>query len=261
MTGIVPSYAQEGEVGRYRLPGRFVSGFLWATLALRPRSFARDARLVIAGLEPALEVHGAQHIPRRGGYLVVCNHYTRPGLAAWWFVFAISATIAERRAPGADAEVRWIITSGWTFPSSRRRQRLLRPLTHWAFRRVAHVYGFVTMPPMPPDPREVMARAQAVRRSVLLARQAARDGGMVGLAPEGRDTPELVGQFPPGVGRFVALLVEEGLEVLPAGVVETEGRLRVAFGPPFVPDIPPERGARDGMVARQVREAIVRQVG
>jgi hypothetical protein len=187
---------------------------------------------------------------------VTCNHYSRPGFAAWWLALAVTAAVAAHRAPDADAEVRWVMTAAWAFPESRWRHRVLTPLTRWAFRRVAQVYGFVTMPPMPPHPSEVEARALAVLRTVRLARRAAQGGGMVGLAPEGRDVPEGLGSPPAGAGEFIALLVNAGLPVLPVGVAEVERRLRVSFGPLFVPEIPPHRAARDRPVARQVMAAI-----
>ena len=111
-------------------------------------------------------------------------------------------------------------------------------------------------PPMPPAPDEVEARALAVRRTLRLARQLAPQGGMIGLAPEGRDTPEPVGDTPPGVGSFIALLVRAGLPVLPVGVSEPQGRLRIALGPCFEPEIPGDRSARDEVVSRQVMAAI-----
>jgi hypothetical protein len=192
---------------------------------------------------------------------VTCNHYTRPGFGAWWIALAVSAAVASHRAPDADPDVHWVMTAAWTFPKSRWRRRVLTPITRWAFARAARVYGFVTMPPMPPDPGEVEARAMAVLRTVRLARQAAEQGGMVGLAPEGMDTPgEGVGQPPQGVGSFITLLVGAGLPVLPVGVTEDDGRLRVSFGPAFCPEIPARGRERDSTVAQQVMAAIARQL-
>jgi hypothetical protein len=79
---------------------------------------------------------------------------------------------------------------------------------------------------------------------------------MVGLAPEGMDTPGSLGEPPEGAGKLVALLVEAGLPVLPVGVAESAGQLRVSFGPVFVPQIPPERAERDREITRQVMGAI-----
>jgi 1-acyl-sn-glycerol-3-phosphate acyltransferase len=231
-----------------------------AVLLLRPRSFVQDAQVAVAGLCPPPEVRGAENIPACGPVLLVCNHYSRPGLGAWWLALAISAAVAAQRTPGADPEIHWLMTTAWTFPESPWRRRWLTPLTKWAFRRVAQVYGFVPMPPMPPAPDEVEERAQAVRATLRLARRMAKTGGMIGLAPEGRDTPGQLGDPPEGAGRFIAMLVEAGLPVLPVGVAETAGRLRVSFGPPFVPRIPPSRHERDRAVARQVMDAIACQL-
>jgi 1-acyl-sn-glycerol-3-phosphate acyltransferase len=260
MDDMIPPFSPQGQMIQYRLPRRLVAGVAWAALALRPRSVARDATVALTGLHPALAVRGEENIPTRGPCLVTCNHYSRAGFAAWWLALAISAAVAAQRAPDADPEIHWVMTAAWTFPGSHWRQRMLTPLTRWAFRRVAQVYGFIPMPPMPPDPREAEARAQAVLRTVRLARQMAQTGGMIGLAPEGMDTPGRLGELPAGAGRFVALLVAAGLPVLPVGVTEAGGRLRVSFGPVFVPRAPSERAARDRAVTEQVMGAIGRQL-
>ena len=244
----------------YRLPWKLLVGLPWAVATLRPRSVARDARMGMAGVHPEAEILGTEHIPPRGPALVACNHYSRPGFGAWWLALAITAAVAAHRAPDADPEIHWVMTAAWTFPDSAWRRRVLTPVTRRVFDRAARVYGFVTMPPMPPDPDEVEARAVAVLRTVRLARRAAREGGMLGLAPEGRDTPGELGDPPKGAGEFIALLVQAGLPVLPVGVMEHRGRLRVSFGPILVPEIPPNRGDRDSTVAQQVMTAIARQL-
>ncbi len=237
-----------------------LGGLVWAALAGRSRSFACDARRALSGLRPELGVLGQEHIPDRGPCLVVCNHYSRSGFEAWWIGLAISATVAAHRAPDADAEIHWVMTAAWTFPESRWRHRTLTPMTRWAFRRVAGVYGFVAMPPMPPDPSEVEARALAVRQTLRLAKRAAREGGMIGLAPEGMDVAGGLGQPPAGAGVFVALLVRTGMPILPVGVAEPAGQLCVSFGPPFEPTIPADRDSRDREVSRQVMASIARQL-
>ena len=257
---MIPSPALHGRTAHYRLPYRIVGGLVWSAVALRSRSFARDAQMAMASAYPAPQVLGSEHIPPRGPCLVTCNHYSRPGLGAWWTALAIAAAVAAHRAPDAGPEIHWVMTAGWTFPESPWRHRMLTPLTRWAFARAAHVYGFVTMPPMPPNPREVEQRAIAVLRTVRLAHRAAMEGGMVGLAPEGRDFPGTLGQPPEGAGEFIALLVQAGLPVLPVAVAEPEGQLCVSFGPLFVPEVPPERTGRDRAVACQVMAAIALQL-
>ena len=256
----VPPPELERDLPAYGLPRWALRGFLWSVLTLQPRPFARDAVSAVAGLSPAPRVVGGEHVPRRGPCLVTCNHYTRPGLAAWWLTLVTTAAIAAQRVPDASPEVHWVMTAGWTFPESGWRRRVLTPLTYWAFERVARVYGFVTMPPMPPDPGQVEARAMAVLRTVRLARRLVQEGGMIGLAPEGRDMADGLGQPPAGVGEFLTLLVRLGFPVLPVGISEPDGRLCVSFGPPFVPYMPPDRRERDRVVAGQVMAAIAQQV-
>ena len=257
---MVPHNQPNSQLPRYRLPWRTLGSALWGALLLRPRSFARDARAAVAALDPPLEVLGASHIPPLSACLVACNHYNRPGFGAWWITLAISAAIAEHRAPSADHEVHWVMTAAWTFPNRELGHRPLTLVSRWAFDRVARAYGFATMPPMPPAPDELEARARAVLRALRLARRIAPGGGMIGLAPEGQDLPGRVGEPPEGAGRFIALLVEAGLPVFPAGIAETGGRLRVSFGPLFQPHVPERRAQQDRAVATQVMEAIARQV-
>jgi hypothetical protein len=252
MDVIIPSSLLQGETPGYRLPRRLLAGILWSVLVLRRRSFARDAQVALGGLRPPLEVLGADNVPDRGPLLVVCNHYSRSGFDAWWLALAISAAVAAQRPPDADSEVRWVMTAAWTFPESRWKRRFLTPVSKGIFGRIARVYGFVSMPAMPPHPDEVEERTRSVLETVRLARK----GASIGLAPEGRDTPGRLGEPPEGVGRFIAKLVGAGLVVLPVGVTETAGRLRVSFGPTFIPEVPSERGKRDRVVARQVMDAI-----
>jgi len=258
MDDMIPQVSAAEQVPRYPPVWRVAGGVLWSALALRQRSFVRDARRAVAGLRPPVEVVGGEHVPATGPCLIACNHYSRPGFQTWWVALAITAAMAERRAPGADAEIYWVMTAAWRFEKSRWRQRFLSPLSLWAFARVARVYGFVTMPPMPPDPKETQERTVAVLRTVRLARRLARTGGVLALAPEGRDVPVGLAELPTGAGTFLALLVEAGMPVLPAAVTESGGRLRVSFGLPFVPTIPASKAERDAAVAEQVMAAIAR---
>jgi 1-acyl-sn-glycerol-3-phosphate acyltransferase len=224
------------------------------------RSFSADSIEVAAGLQPPLEVVGGEHVPPHGPCLVTCNHYHRPGFNAWWIAVGITAALASHRAQTADRELYWLMTAAWTFPGAISR-RVLTPITRWAFSRVAQVYGFIPMPPMPPSPDEVEARARAILQTLRLARRLVKVEGMIGLAPEGQDTtPGELGEPPGGAGEFIALLVEAGMPVLPAGISEVDGKLRVSFGPLFTPDIPGDRAHRDKVVAGQVMDAIARQL-
>ncbi len=183
-------------------------------------SFSCESRNWISRLEPPLRVIGNENIPGAGPCLVVFNHYSRHGFSAWWMVFALSAVL--------PVEAHWIMASTWTFPDAFR-ARTLTPFSEWLFPKIARVYGFTVMPPMPPRPQDIVARAQAVRRVLAYAR--ATPNPVIGLAPEGGDAPKGVLQMPPpGVGRFILHLIDLGLEIIPVGVFEEQDRLCLSFG-------------------------------
>ncbi len=216
----------------------FAFGLSWNVLRGRRRSFAADAARLLCILRPQPRVENANLIPPEGPFVVVMNHYCRQGLGAWWGVFLIDQAIARRRTE--PAEVRWIMTNGWTYQDPVR-SRLVTPLTHWLFRRIARSYGFIPMPPMPPHPLQLEERAQAVRKALSLA----HGGAMIGLAPEGRDSSDGGLIDPPArAGRFLLLLAKAGLRILPVGVAEKNGTLTVSFGEPFNLEDRPGLGKR-----------------
>ena len=170
---------------------------------------------------------------------------------------AISAVIPQ--------EVHWIVTAAWTYPDWLR-SHFLTPASHWSFQRVANVYGFTTMPPMPPRPEDTQRRARSVRKVLSYARKV--EQAIIGLAPEGRDSPE--GGLctpPPGTGRFMLHLADMKFDILPVGVFEHKDELYVRFGPgyrlptsqdPGLADLPVD--GRDRYISRTVMERIARMV-
>jgi hypothetical protein len=199
----------------------------WATLrseisvlAGKQCSLRQLSLRMVQSLRPPLHVEGAPAMAGTGGMLIGVNHYHRPGFNAWWIAMAICAQF--------PVEIHWGITAAWTY-ADRFRSATATPLTRWLFRKVAKAYGLTVMPPMPAQSGEEMARAEAVRR--ILAYVRGTDRAMVGLAPEGGDSPTgALCQPPSGVGRFIALLGAEDLQLLPAGLYESEGRLNLRFG-------------------------------
>lgn len=242
----------------YRVPVRVAGPLVWAAAMGRRRSFVTDAWKAVQAL-PHLVV-GVEHIPASGACLVLCNHYTRPGLGAWWIALSVTGVVAAHRSAHVPVDMHWVMTAGWRFGEGDWRRWAIAPLTRWAFARVAVTYDFVTMPPMPPAPHEMGERTLAVLHTVRLAQRLATEGGLLGLVPEGRDTGQLLGAPPEGAGDFIALLVATGMPVLPVGIAEEEGRLRLSFGAPFVPAIPSRRADRDRAVIAQVMAAIAAQL-
>lgn len=231
---------------------------LWGTLlrlsvALARRrslSFRAEALSAVQGIRArdgaaqAFHVSGSEFIPQSGPCLLVANHYTRAGFRSWWLVMSLSAAL--------PVEVHWVVSAGWNF-AGRQVARLTRSL----FPRMARVYGFTAMPPMPPDPGEVLARASAVRQVLQYAQRTPQP--VVGLMPEGEDEQMGMLQMPhPGVGRFMLQLARQGLVVVPAAIYESDGALCVRFGPHFSLEVSSELPAaeRDLQASCQVMRAI-----
>jgi hypothetical protein len=199
----------------------------WLALQRCPRSFRTDAKRLVSRLSPPLRLEGELADVRHGSWLVLVNHYHRPGFRAWWISMAISAVLPR--------EVCWVTTNALTF-ADRLRATTVTPLSRWFLRHAAGLYGFVPMPAMPPSPSEVEARAASVR---WVLRRAREPEALLGLAPEGGDMPGGVLAAPPsGSGRFLQLLARCGLRFLPVGAYEEDARLCLQFGAPF--DLPAE---------------------
>ena len=217
----------------------------WDVLRGKSRSFGADAAKLLHLLRPQPEVEHADLIPSENPFVVVTNHYCRQGLGVWWSVLLIGQAVARRRlvlSVGEGlGEVRWVMTNQWTYQDPIR-SRLVTPLTRWLFHRIARSYGFVPMPPMPPNPSQVEERAQAVRSALSLA----HSGAVIGLAPEGRESGDGSLLDPPvGAGRFLLLLARAGLPILPVGVAEKNGTLTAFFGEAFALEAQPGLEKRD----------------
>lgn len=203
-------------------------------------------------LKPALQILGQEHIPACGPCLLTVNHYARPGFGAWWIPLAISALV--------PVEVHWVTTGELTYPG-KWYARLGQAVSRWVLRRVARVYGFTTMPPMPPREKDVAGRARSVRGVLEFVRT--RPEAVVGLAPEGMDLPGGVLSMPSqGAGRFISLLAKAGLSIVPVGCYEEAGALCLRFGPAYQLQVPArmEADARDRLAAETVMQAIADQL-
>ncbi len=207
----------------YSYPPRVIAGLVRDLLLQRPRSFQQDARACIAELRPGLQVLGREHIPSIGPCAITPNHYYRPGFQSQWSTLAISASV--------PVDVHWIMTGELTFPGHWIAP-IGMPVSRVILRGIARVYGFSTMPPMPPRPRDLKARAASVRAILRHVRRVPQ--GIIALAPEGGDQPGgKLSMPPPGLGRFSLLLADAGLRFVPVGVYECDGRLILNFGPPY----------------------------
>ena len=213
---------------RYPKPIPIVMKIFWAGIFRRKLSFHDTAQYCVKWLNPSLKVLGQEYIPRSGPLLLVANHYTNPGFPSWWITLSSSSVV--------PTEIHWIMAAAWTSPDPLY-TRIITPITFWAFNRLAWVYGFTPMPPMPPRPSDVTARALAVRQVLAYVRNTKNP--LVGLAPEGQDEISDGLIMPPdGVGRFIYHLSNAGLDILPIGVFEQDDRLCVHFGSPYHLNLP-----------------------
>jgi hypothetical protein len=233
----------------YALPKELLPQVGLALLTGERRSFRADAMFCASRLQPPLKINGLENIPASGPCLVTTNHYTRPGLRAWWLALAVSSAV--------PAEIHWLITSAWIYPD-RLRSATITPVTRWVLKHLAQVYGFTNMPPMPPVPQDVLRRAEVVRRILKVARQS--EHPLIGLSPEGGDfaAPGRLADPPPGAGRFISHLCALGLEISPVGIFEEAECLCLRFGPRYrleaLPGLPAT--ARDRYASQQVMQRI-----
>ena len=243
---------------RRHYPPGLVATVVASALVGRHRSFLTDAMACAATLRPPLQIHDDPRLDGLGKpfgsdrpkkLLVVFNHYTRPGFPAWWTAFALGGALV--RVGLAQPEPRWVMTAGLNYLG------LFAPLSRWALRRIANIYDGFLMPPMPPNPKHMGARAATVRHVITFVRQT--PNARVCLAPEGYDNND--GRLivpPPGAGRFLLQLCRAGMTILPAGVCTDRGVYHVHFGSTFSLDTPQDLApdARDEWASRRVMSAI-----
>jgi 1-acyl-sn-glycerol-3-phosphate acyltransferase len=171
---------------------------------------------------------GTDNIPQSGPCVITFNHYFRPGFNAWWLPLAIAATV--------PVDMHFVMTGELTYPG-RWYAPLGRVASKWILHRIARTYGFTAMPPMPPRPKDVQARADSVRRVLDFVKRT--DRPVLGLAPEGGDSPDGTLSRPAsGAGRFGLLLAASGLTFVPVGAYEENGAFHLHFGPPYLLTVP-----------------------
>jgi hypothetical protein len=193
---------------------------------------------------------GVEHIPAHGPGLILMNHYHRPGFNVWWLSMAVSSRLSMPHT--------WMMSAEWTAPG-KWYEPLKRTWSRAIFRRLAAVYGFLLMPPMPPRPRDVAERAASVRAALTYVERT--EDPVLCLAPEGRDMPGgILGRPASGTGRFLSLLATRGMPILPVGGWEEDGRLTVHFGRGFELDAAASPRVRSAARDRMAEEIVMRNI-
>ena len=227
---------------------------LWAVITGKRRSLAADAARVAHLLQPPPLIEGREHIPPRGAFVLVGNHYLTPGVWIGQVCLAITQAVAEARVEGGR-ELHWLALSEWRWFEFHGHW-VPNPLSTLVFSRALRVWGCV---PTPANPADVAGGASALRQIMgYLGRRgkgAAAAPEPIALFPEGTGTVALE-QARAGSGAFLHRLSSRGFPLLPvaqyqlpeepapslalgAGLSGAKGRILIRFGRPFRLGDPP----------------------
>jgi hypothetical protein len=234
----------------YSYPAGLFPSIALDLLLLRQRDFHKDAKACIGNLKPPLQVSGKEHIPQHGPGVITVNHYHRLGFGAQWIALAIAALV--------PVHMHWIMTGEFTY-SGKWYEAIGSIGSRILLERIACIYGFTTMPPMPPREKDVEARAASVRAVLEYVRGA--QNPLIGLSPEGYDPPNGILTRPfRGPGRFGLLLSKAGLEMIPVGVYEADGVFHIRFGESYKLNVPSHLSPdeKDDQASQIIMENIAR---
>lgn len=208
----------------YRLPYRLLASIAYDALRARPRCVWDDAAELVAHVPGTPRVEGAERIPTSGSCVILPNHYERQDAVWVGFGAAVVATALAERRPGAPG-IRWVITSTWQDCYLGPRRVDPRRL-EGILKRFAQLYGLILMPA---DEADTAGRGVALRA---LFKALAKPDQLIALHPEAGGFQEMI-QPPAGIGRVLSLIDRRGVPLLPVGVWEEPGGLRVRFGQPL----------------------------
>jgi len=236
--------SHEGASQRYGFPRWFVVRWTTSALLGRRRELWRDGRELLRAMPPTVE--GREHLPEGTRYVVVMNHYERPGLDVWWAALAVNSTLG---AP----DLRWIITN--RFYRYRLFGRIPVParLVAAVLGLVAHTHDCVSIERRPEG---IAKRAVALRRMRRLLD--AEHPQPLGSTPEAEFGGGVALRDPyPSSGKALAWLSRGEVPIVAIGVGDDGERIVLRIGAPFVLEWPGARQARerrDALAARVMRE-------
>ena len=210
------------------------------------RSLGEDSAGGLRGAGVPWAALDTRYLPAEGAFVLVGNHYERPGLWTGWGAMVVSVAVRER----TGRDLHWLMVSE-LLDFSVGPLRVPRPLLRWVFARFGRIYGFGL----------VSAREAEGVGGVAGLRTAARvlvAGEPLGVLPEGTASFALR-KARPGVGEALAWLAKGTYPIVPAGLAEWDGVLTATFGPPFaLRPIEGTKTERDQALRDQVMVAIGR---
>ena len=210
------------------------------------RDIRKDSQALLRNHHPRATIRNAGNIPGSGPFLLTMNHYSRPGFFILWAALEICAALPQPSI--------WLMTAAWTNRSGGF-DRLRTWFTRLIFKRLAEIYGLVTMPAMPPALGDAGERALSIRR--LLRKLREQPDAILCIAPEGMDFPGgILGEPFPGSGKLLLQAANLLNRILPVGVYEEDKRLVIKFGKPYILDEPSIHAEIDRQVADQVMRKI-----
>ncbi|MDP6606640.1 MAG: hypothetical protein QF664_10335 [Dehalococcoidia bacterium] len=214
----------------YRFPPWFVLRWLTGAAAGRHRDIVSDAEHLLRRFGPTPTLEGAGELPTAGPYILVINHYERPGMRMWWTVLVATLLISRRVR---SERIRWLSTNRFQGWSPYGVTVVPGVVVRWFLGLVGRTYELLLV-----DPDSALERSGTIREAY---RTLHRDRRPIGLAPEAGNAPGLARELieaVPRSGAVIAWLARGEVPVIPLAIWEDDGCLRARVGPPYVLERP-----------------------
>jgi hypothetical protein len=205
----------------YPVPWREIIG-LGPNIVHRTQTSVDDFSAgICASIKPEPLITGWDRLPGSARFVLVANHYQRPGLWILHPAAVLTQLVRKHYGPG-DPPVRWIVTANW--PPIRMGPFSFRSPGDVLLPRVANALNCY---PVSFAGSNQAFTARSLRR---ILREAPRSDRPLGLFPEGVGGSAGMLTTPlPGVDRLLAHLAKAGVPVQPIGISE-QGRFVIRIG-------------------------------